>query len=233
MSQYQDIRDECAEGNRRLAGTGLVDLTFGNVSVLDPVAGVFAIKPSGVDYGELTPANMVVVDLEGQVVDGDLRPSSDTPTHRGLFRAFANQGVRSIVHTHARAACAFAQAAMEIPCFGTTHADYFSGPVPLTRAMTPEEVGGEYEWETANVILERFQDLHPFDAPSVLVRNHGPFSWGTSAKKAIETAVALEAIADMAARTLSLNPDAQETPEHLLARHFQRKHGKDAYYGQS
>ncbi|MDG2143651.1 MAG: class II aldolase/adducin family protein, partial [Planctomycetota bacterium] len=147
-SQYKGIREECAEANLRLPSTGLVDLTFGNVSVLDAEAGVFAIKPSGVPYGELSAANMVILDLDGEVVEGDLRPSSDTPTHRGLFLAFAEHGVRSIVHTHARAAVAFAQAARDIPCLGTTHADYFYGPVPVTRAMTQNEVEGEYEWAT-------------------------------------------------------------------------------------
>ncbi|MFT7669865.1 MAG: L-ribulose-5-phosphate 4-epimerase [Planctomycetota bacterium] len=231
-SKYSEIRAECAEANLRLPGTGLVDLTFGNVSVLDSSAGVFAIKPSGVSYDELSPGNMVIVDLEGKVVEGDLRPSSDTPTHRGLFLAFADQGVRSIVHTHARAAVAFAQAARDIPCFGTTHADYFYGPVPVTREMTREEVEGEYEWETAKVIVERFVDLEAVRMPAVLVRNHGPFTWGPNASKALETAVALEAVADIALMTLRLKPDAPEVSKHLLDRHFLRKHGAGAYYGQ-
>ncbi len=232
-SRYQDIRLECAEANRRLPGTGLVDLTFGNVSVLDPDAGVFAIKPSGVDYAELCAESMVIVGLDGEVVEGKLRPSSDTPTHRALFIAFAEQGVRSIVHTHARSAVAFAQAEREIPCFGTTHADYFHGPVPLTRALTAAEVQGDYEWETARAIVERFRELHPMHVPSVLVRHHGPFSWGATATKALETAQALEAIADMARKTLSISLDAAQTPQYLLDRHFLRKHGKDAYYGQA
>lgn len=231
-NRYKDIRIECADANRLLPGTGLVDLTFGNVSVLDSAAGVFAIKPSGVDYGELTPESIVIVDLEGQVVDGDLRPSSDTPTHRGLFLAFAKHGVCSIVHTHSRSAVAFAQAGRDIPCFGTTHADYFRGAVPVTRAMTSEEVEGDYEWETAGVIVERFAQIHPMEIPSVLVRNHGPFSWGPSAREALETAQALEAIADMARKTQDIDPEAAEAPRHLLERHFLRKHGKDAYYGQ-
>jgi L-ribulose-5-phosphate 4-epimerase len=229
---YEGIRAECTEANRRLPGTGLVDLTFGNVSVLDSEAGVFAIKPSGVDYGELTPENMVIVDLEGQVVEGELRPSSDTPTHCGLFLALAKHGVRSIVHTHSRSAVAFAQAGRDIPCFGTTHADYFRGAVPVTREMTPEEVEGDYEWETARVIIERFVQIDPMEIPSVLVRNHGPFSWGPSAREALETAQALEAIADMAWKTQDIDPQAAQAPRHLLERHFLRKHGKGAYYGQ-
>jgi L-ribulose-5-phosphate 4-epimerase len=232
MTKFTDLRIECADANRRLPSTGLVDLTFGNVSVLDPAAGVFAIKPSGVPYDDLSPDLMVIVDLDGNVVEGDLRPSSDTPTHRGLFRAFADSPVRSIVHTHSRTAVAFAQAGREIPCLGTTHADYFYGAVPVTRAMTPEEVAADYEWQTANVILERFADLQPAQFPGVLVRNHGPFSWGPSAAKAVENAQALEAIAEMAWKTLSLNPNAAEAPAHLLDRHFLRKHGKNAYYGQ-
>ncbi|MFT4605353.1 MAG: L-ribulose-5-phosphate 4-epimerase [Rhodothermales bacterium] len=230
--RFEAIRVECATANRRLPGTGLVDLTFGNVSVLDADAGVFAIKPSGVDYGELTPDNMVIVNLDGQVVEGSLRPSSDTPTHRGLYLAFARHGIRSIVHTHSHSAVAFAQAARAIPCLGTTHADYFRGAVPVTRQMTPEEVDGDYEWETAGVIIERFAEIRPAEVPSILVRNHGPFCWGPNAWKALETAQALEAIATMAIKTLALNPEAQETPPYLLDRHFLRKHGKDAYYGQ-
>ncbi|MFT5288840.1 MAG: L-ribulose-5-phosphate 4-epimerase [Planctomycetota bacterium] len=231
-TRHQAIRVECSEANRRLAGTGLVDLTFGNVSVFDAEVGVFAIKPSGVSYSDLTPENMVLVDLAGEVVEGDLKPSSDTPTHRALFQAFGASGIRSVVHTHARAAVTFAQAARDIPCFGTTHADYFNGPVPVTRAMTRAEVEGEYEWETGQVIIERFTGLDPVQIPSVLVRNHGPFSWGSTADEALDTAQALEAIADMAQRTMSLDPGALELPSYLLARHFLRKHGKHSYYGQ-
>ncbi|MFT5143805.1 MAG: L-ribulose-5-phosphate 4-epimerase [Rhodothermales bacterium] len=229
---FEAIRIACSRANRRLPGTRLVDLTFGNVSVLDLEAGVFAIKPSGVDYHQLSPENMVIVGLDGSVVEGDLRPSSDTPTHRGLYLKFAEYGVRSIVHTHSHSAVAFAQAARDIPCLGTTHADYFRGPVPVTRTMTPAEVEGDYEWETAGVIIERFADLNPAEIPSVLVRNHGPFCWGSDAPGALETALALEAIADMARKTLTLDPEAPEMPRHLLDRHFLRKHGEGAYYGQ-
>lgn len=229
---YQSIREECCEANKALPKTGLVDLTFGNVSVLDPAAGVFAIKPSGVDYAALRPDHMVIVDLEGDVVEGTLRPSSDTPTHRRLFMAFAESGVRAIVHTHSRCAVAFAQAARDIPCFGTTHCDYFNGSVPVTRPMTEAEVNGEYEWETGNVIVERFEGIQPMEIAAVLVRNHGPFAWGKSGPKAVETAQALEIVADMALKTLSLDPDANAAPDYLLHKHFSRKHGSDAYYGQ-
>ncbi|MDQ8195815.1 L-ribulose-5-phosphate 4-epimerase AraD [Coraliomargarita algicola] len=229
---YKDIREECCEANIALPRTGLVDLTFGNVSVLDAAAGVFAIKPSGVDYAALKPEDMVIVDLEGQTVAGELRFSSDTPTHRCLFLAFAEHGVRSIVHTHSRKAVAFAQAAIEIPCLGTTHCDYFNGPVPVTRDMTAAEVQGAYEWETGNVIVERFAELNPMEIAAVLVRNHGPFAWGVSGAKAVETAQALEIVADMALHSLSLNPTVCPAPNYLREKHFFRKHGAGAYYGQ-
>jgi len=230
MKKFQAIREECCEANRVLPKTGLVDLTFGNVSMLDAGAGVFAIKPSGVPYEKLKPADMVLVDLDGKIVAGKLRPSSDTPTHRCLFRAFT--GVRSIVHTHSRHAVAFAQAAREIPNLGTTHADYFDGPVPLTRALTPAEITRDYEWETGNVIAERFRDLNPLDVPAALVRHHGVFVWGISASKALETALALEVIAQMALWTLQLQPAMPPIPKSLHEKHFRRKHGPSAYYGQ-
>ncbi len=228
---YQSIKEECLAANLALPKTGLVDLTFGNVSVADPERRVFAIKPSGVDYDKLTADDMVILDYVGNIIEGTLRPSSDTPTHRCLFLNFP--GIRSVVHTHSRSAVAFAQAASDIPCLGTTHCDYFNGPVPVTRTMTPSEVGGEYEWETGKVIVERFAGLNPLDIPAVLVRNHGPFAWGPSATKAVETALALEIVADMALKTLSLNPSAASAPPHLLQKHFFRKHGANAYYGQS
>lgn len=230
--EYRSIREECCEANVALPATGLVDLTFGNVSVLDPEAGVFAIKPSGVGYGALRPEDMVVVDLEGRVVAGNLRPSSDTPTHRRLFLAFQEAGVRSVVHTHSRCAVAFAQAGREIPCLGTTHADYFYGPVPVTRAMTPEEIGGDYEWATGEVIVERFANLSATAIPAVLIRGHGPFAWNVSGKKAVEYAEALEIAADMAMKTFSLAPDVESLDSILLDKHFLRKHGAGAYYGQ-
>ena len=229
---YKDIREECCEANLALPKTGLVDLTFGNVSVLDSDKAVFAIKPSGVDYAALRPEDMVIVDLDGKVVEGELRYSSDTPTHRRLFLAFGDAGVRSVVHTHSRCAVAFAQAGREVPCLGTTHADHFYGPVPLTREVTPAEINGEYEWETGNVIVERYKDLNPMDFPAVLVQGHGPFVWNVSAAKAVEYAFALEVVADMALKTLSLEPQHAGISKALLDKHFLRKHGKSAYYGQ-
>jgi L-ribulose-5-phosphate 4-epimerase len=230
MSPYRDIQQECCEANISLPGLGLVDLTFGNVSIADPRTGVFAIKPSGVGYTGIRPEQMVIVDYDGKVVEGALRPSSDTPTHRRLFLAFPE--VRAVVHTHSRAAVAFAQAGRGIPCLGTTHADYFYGEVPVTRPLTPEEIASAYEWETGNVIVERFKDLDPMQVSAVLVHSHGPFAWGTNGPKAVENALALEIVAGMARHALQLNPDKPPIPRALLDKHFFRKHGAGAYYGQ-
>ncbi|TAG11267.1 MAG: L-ribulose-5-phosphate 4-epimerase AraD [Verrucomicrobia bacterium] len=227
---FDAIKSECLAANLSLPQSGLVDLTFGNVSVADPERRVFAIKPSGVAYEKLTVDDIVVLDYEGNVLEGDLRPSSDMATHRCLLLNF--HGIRSVVHTHSRAAVAFAQAGLDLPCLGTTHADYFHGHVPVTRAMTPAEIAGDYEWETGQVIVERFANIHPLAIPAVLVRNHGPFTWGPSSNKALETALALEIIADMVIKTLTINPQAISTPTHLLDKHFSRKHGPNAYYGQ-
>lgn len=228
---YRAIQEECYEANLQLPRIGLVDLTFGNASVIDHAAGVFAIKPSGIAYEALTPEQMVIIDLEGKKVEGKLNPSSDTPTHRRLFLAF--EKIRSVVHTHSRNAVAFAQAGLPIPALGTTHADYCFGEVPVTREMTPKEIQGEYEWETGNVIVERFESLSPEEVCAVLVRNHGPFAWGNSGAKAVENAKALEIIAEMALKTLQLNPAVQTMPEALARKHFFRKHGASAYYGQA
>lgn len=213
-----------------LPKTGLVDITFGNVSVIDRRAGVFAIKPSGVDYEKLTPSDMVLLDLEGNVVESTLKPSSDAPTHRRLFQAFPN--TVSVVHTHSRNAVSFAQAGRGIPCFGTTHADYFYGEIPVTRPMAPEEILRAYEWETGNVIAERFEKLDPDHMSAVLVHGHGPFAWGPSGSKAVENALALEIVAEMALKVLQLNPQAAPLSPFLLDKHFFRKHGPAAYYGQ-
>jgi len=228
---YRVIREECCDANPRLPATGLVDLTFGNVSVLDPDAGVFAIKPSGVDYGDLRPEQMVIVDLEGRVAEGTLRPSSDTPTHRYLYRSF--RGIASVVHTHSRNAVAFAQALTPLPCLGTTHSDHFRGDVPVTRHMTGSEINGDYEWETGKVIVEAVAPNDPLEVPAVLVAGHGPFAWGATVQKALEHAQALEVCAEIALKTISLNPAIARLPEALRERHFLRKHGLDAYYGQS
>jgi len=231
MSRYTELREECWAANRRLPELSLADLTFGNVSVIDRTAGVFAIKPSGVDYARLTPDDLVLLDLEGKIVEGKLRPSSDTPTHRRLLQAFSN--IRAVVHTHSRNATAFAQAGHAIPCLGTTHANYFHGEVPVTRPMTAREVTSAYELETGNVIVEQFTPLDPDEAPAVLVHGHAPFVWGPSGSAAIETAQALEIVAEMARKTLQLNTAAEPISAHLLDKHFKRKHGGQAYYGQS
>lgn len=231
MGKYQAIKEECCAANVALPGRGLVDLTFGNVSVTDREMRVFAIKPSGVDYTVLKPEDMVVLDFEGNIIEGNLRPSSDTPTHRRLYLAF--ESAISIVHTHSRNAVAFAQAGRGIPCLGTTHADYFHGEVPVTRWMTPDEIASEYEWNTGEVIVERFTERDPAAIPAVLVRGHGPFTWGPSAEKAIENAFALEVIAEMALKTLAVSAMTDSLPKELHDKHFLRKHGRGAYYGQS
>jgi L-ribulose-5-phosphate 4-epimerase len=227
---HRTLREEAYTANRQLGASGLVDLTFGNASVFDPGAGVFAIKPSGVPYTRLTPGRMVLVDLEGRVLEGKLRPSSDAPTHRRLFQAFA--GIRAVVHTHSRHAVSFAQAGRPIPCFGTTHADYFHGAIPVTRPLTKTEIAEAYEWNTGNVIVETFRGRDPLDMPAVLVWRHGPFTWGPSGGQAVETALALEIVAQMAWQSLLLAPQRGEIEPELLDRHFQRKHGPGATYGQ-
>jgi L-ribulose-5-phosphate 4-epimerase len=227
---HRALREEACLTNRQLGASGLVDLTFGNVSVFDPAAGVLAIKPSGVPYAELSPTKMVLVDLEGRVLEGELRPSSDTPTHRRLFQAFG--GVRSVVHTHSRHAVSFAQAGRPIPCFGTTHADHFNGMIPVTRPLTKAEIADAYEWNTGNVIVETLGGRDPLDMPAVLVWRHGPFAWGPSGAKAVETAFALEVVAQLAFQTLALAPQRGEIEPELLSRHFTRKHGPGATYGQ-
>jgi L-ribulose-5-phosphate 4-epimerase len=227
---YSDLKTECCEANLLLREYKLVDLNFGNVSIADPSHRVFAIKPSGVDYKKLRPDDIVVVNFEGKVVGGSLRPSSDTPTHQRIYQAF--NGIRSVVHTHSRNAVVFAQAGMGIPCLGTTHADFFYGEIPVTRRMTSEEINAAYEWETGNVIIERFAGLDPLNIPAVLVRDHGPFAWGTSGVKAVETALALEVVAEMAVKVIQLNPQVAPIAQALLDKHFLRKHGPNAYYGQ-
>lgn len=227
----KDLKQQVYEANRRLMESGLVIETFGNVSGVDRAAGHLVIKPSGVNYEDLRPENMVVVSLEtGSAVDSKLRPSSDTPTHRELYRGFA--GIGGIVHTHSLHATAWAQARREIPAFGTTHADYFHGSVPCTREMTPEEIHGQYELNTGKVIVERFAGLAPEHFPGVLVSSHGPFAWGNSPDDAVHHAVVLEYIAQLAAVTVSLDPQARPMARELLDKHFFRKHGPGAYYGQ-
>jgi L-ribulose-5-phosphate 4-epimerase len=231
MTKFKELKREAFEANVALPRHGLINLTFGNASAVDRVKGVFAIKPSGVDYESLTPKDMVVLDLDGGTVEGKLNPSSDTPTHRRLFLAFP--GIGGVVHTHSSHATAFAQAGRPIPNFGTTHADYFNGEVPITRKMTREEIASAYEWETGNVIVERMDGLDPSDFPGVLVNRHAPFTWGPNAGKAVEVAVAIECIAHMAMMSLQLAPDLKPIEPELLTKHFKRKHGAGAYYGQA
>lgn len=231
MSAFRELQEECFEANRLLPEYKLIDLTFGNVSVADPERGIFAIKPSGADYRTMQAVDMVVCAIdEDRVVEGTMRSSSDTPTHRRLFQAF--QGIRAIVHTHSRHAVAFAQARQEIPCLGTTHADYFHGTIPVTRCLSPKEIAGAYEWETGNVIVERFNDLDHRHITAVLVCGHGPFTWGTSGAEAVENALALEIVAEIAMKSLLINPGTPPLPAALRDKHFFRKHGKSAYYGQ-
>ena len=227
-----ELRERVYRANKELAGSGLVQGTFGNVSGIDRGAGLFVIKPSGVPYEEQTPDHMVPVSLEtGEVVDGRFRPSSDTPTHLELYRAFPCGG---IVHTHSEAASAFAQARLPIRCMGTTHADHFRGDVPVTRPLTREEVEGEYERNTGLVIVECFREgaISPEEVPAVLVAQHGPFTWGADAFEAVEHARILEYVARMEARVRLLAPDAPRPEPFLVDRHFLRKHGRGAYYGQ-
>ncbi len=224
-----DLRERVFEANRAIVEAGLVVLTFGNASAVDREAGVMAIKPSGVPYGDLGPDSMVIVDLEsGETREGG-RPSSDTPTHLVLYGAFEQVG--GIVHTHSPFATAWAQARREIPCFGTTHADHFRGPVPVTRELSSAEISGDYERCTGEVIVETVTG-NPLDRPGVLVASHGPFAWGASAEEAVESAIALEVVAESAFRTELLRPGAGEIQPELLERHFLRKHGPGAYYGQ-
>ena len=228
---FTELKREAYEANIALPRHGLINLTFGNASAIDRLKGVFAIKPSGVGYESLKPDDMVVVDLDGRRVEGRLNPSSDTPTHRRLFLAFESIG--GVVHTHSSHATAFAQAGRPIQIFGTTHADYFNGEVPITRKMTREEIASAYEWETGNVIVERFGNLDPAHFPGVLVNRHGPFAWGPNVGKAVEAAVALECIAHMALMSLQLAPSLEPIESELLEKHFKRKHGAGAYYGQA
>ncbi|MFV0593081.1 MAG: L-ribulose-5-phosphate 4-epimerase [Draconibacterium sp.] len=225
----EKLKEDVFHANLDLVKHGLVVFTWGNVSGIDRDKGLVVIKPSGVSYEKMKPKDMVVVNLYGQVVEGNLKPSSDTPTHLVLYRQFTNIG--GVVHTHSEWATSWAQAGKGIPAIGTTHADYFYGEIPCTRKMTKEEIENEYELETGKVIVERFKDLDPDAIPGVLVNNHGPFSWGTDARNAVHNAVVMEEVAKMTFRSLILNPETT-MDQVLLNKHFLRKHGKNAYYGQ-
>lgn len=223
------LKENVFHANLDLVKHGLVIFTWGNVSAIDRESGLVVIKPSGVSYDEMKAEHMVVVDLEGKVVEGNLKPSSDTATHLVLYKAFPEIG--GIVHTHSTYATAWSQAGIDLPNIGTTHADYFSQDIPCTRMMTQEEIEGAYELETGNVIVERFQQINPVHVPGVLVCNHGPFSWGKDAHDAVHNAVVMEQCARMAHIAYSVNPNLKMNP-HLIKKHFFRKHGPGAYYGQ-
>ncbi|MCC6122173.1 L-ribulose-5-phosphate 4-epimerase [Weissella cibaria] len=228
----ENLKQRVYEANMALPKHDLIKFTWGNVSEIDRESGLFVIKPSGVDYDDLTPDDMVVVDLDGNVVEGDLNPSSDTDTHRVLYKEFPDIG--GIVHTHSPWAVSFAQAGVDIPAAGTTHADTFYGDIPATSLMTEAEINGAYELETGNVIVKTFEDrfIDPNEVPAVLVQDHGPFVWGPNAEKAVYNSVVLEEVAQMAYHTMMLNPHNVHMSQTLLDKHYLRKHGANAYYGQ-
>lgn len=226
----KELREEVLQANLELVRRGLVLYTFGNASGISREQGLVAIKPSGVPYESMKPEDLVVVDLDGKIVEGSMRPSSDLPTHLILYRAFSEIG--GVAHTHSSAATAWAQAQKEIPCLGTTHADYFRGPVPVTKSLTPAEIRSEYEANTGHAIVRRFKKLDPLEVPAVLVAGHAPFCWGKSVAEAAHVAVILEEIASTAFQTIAANPKARPISKHLHDKHFLRKHGGKAYYGQ-
>lgn len=230
-SSYGELKEQAWQANMEIPRRGLAIYTFGNVSAFDAERGVFAIKPSGVPYENLGAADMVVVDLDAKVIEGTLRPSSDTKTHASLYRAF--QGIGGICHTHSTYATAWAQARTPIPLYGTTHADYLAEDVPCTDVLSAAAVEGDYEAETGTQIIECFRKRNPAETPMVLVAGHAPFTWGKTAEKAVYHAVILEELARMAHVTRSISPDARRLPDYLVRKHFERKHGKSAYYGQS
>ena len=227
----EELKQKVYEANMKLPQYGLVTFTWGNVSGIDREKGLVVIKPSGVEYGMMKPSDMVVVSLEtGERIEGALNPSSDTPTHLVLYRAFPELG--GVVHTHSRWATIYAQSGRGIPPLGTTHGDYFYGEIPCTRKMTPQEIAGEYERETGNVIVETFAGKSAADIPAVLVQSHGPFTWGTDPDNAVHNAVVLEELAFMAWHNQMMNPDIPPMQQELLDKHYLRKHGANAYYGQ-
>lgn len=228
--KLKQLREEVLEANLEIVRRGLVLYTFGNASGFDPDSKLVVIKPSGVAYESLMPDQLVVTDLHGTIVEGALRPSSDLPTHLALYRAF--QGIGGVVHTHSRYATAWAQACKDIPCLGTTHADYCRGPIPVTAHMPPDEIQSEYELNTGHAIIRRFKDLDPLETPAVLVAGHAPFAWGPTPSEAAHMAVIVEELAHMAYVTLTINAASSPLPETLREKHFLRKHGSGAYYGQ-
>ena len=229
----EELKKRVYEANMELPKSHLVTYTWGNVSEIDRESGLFVIKPSGVDYETMTPDDMVVMNLDGERVEGKLRPSSDTPTHLELYKRY--QDIGGIVHTHSPEATSWAQAGRSIPLYGTTHADYFYGEIPCARGLTPEEIAGEYEKNTGLVIIETFDErgLNPMYTPGVLCTNHGPFTWGKDAAEAVHNAVVLEEVAKMGLKTELINPDVKTAPDTIRDKHFFRKHGENAYYGQN
>jgi L-ribulose-5-phosphate 4-epimerase len=230
MSTIKKLRTEVLEANVDLVRHGLVVHAFGNASAIDRGSGRVVIKPSGVPYDELEAESLVVTDLDGRVVEGAFKPSSDLPTHLALYRAFPAIG--AVVHTHSRFATVWSQAGREVPCLGTTHADYFRGAIPVTERMTSQEIGSAYEWNTGQAIVKRFAGLDPMEMPAVLVHGHGPFCWARSAREAADLAVIVEEVACMAWHTLAIDPLAPPIGAELRDKHFLRKHGPGAYYGQ-
>jgi len=226
----QELKKQVAQANVDLVKYGLVTLTWGNVSGIDRDEGLVVIKPSGVDYKTMSAEDMVIVDMKGKVIEGKWKPSSDTATHLELYKAFKNIG--GVTHTHSTYATIFCQAGIEIPCYGTTHADHFDGTIPLTRFLTEQEVDEAYEKYTGKIIIERFKDLDPIATPGVLVWGHAPFCWGKSAEDSVKNSLVLERVAQMAYATRHLNSDSNPLPDYILRKHFNRKHGPNAYYGQ-
>jgi L-ribulose-5-phosphate 4-epimerase len=229
-NMLEQLKKEVYEANMLLPKHGLVTFTWGNVSGIDRETGLFVIKPSGVEYDKLTPGDMVVMDLEGNKLEGNYNPSSDTPTHLELYKAFSDIG--GIVHTHSEWATSWAQAGRGIPCYGTTHADYMYGEIPCVRNLTKAEIDEAYEKNTGVLIVDYFKDKDYISMPAVLCKNHGPFTWGTDAHNAVHNAVVLEEVAKMAARCEWINPQVQPAPQELQDKHYYRKHGANAYYGQ-
>ncbi len=225
------LKEEVYKANLELVNFGLVTLTWGNVSAISRAEGLIVIKPSGVNYAVMKPSDMVVIDMAGKIVEGSLRPSSDKATHIELYKSFPSIG--GIAHTHSMYATIFAQACKEIPCLGTTHADHFYGNIPVTRFLTEEEVAADYEKNTGTIILDRFSGIDPVSMPGVLVAKHAPFCWGKDAMDAVKNSLILERVAQMAFGTFSISPDAENLPNHILEKHYQRKHGPNSYYGQN
>ncbi|MGD1821470.1 MAG: L-ribulose-5-phosphate 4-epimerase [Pleomorphochaeta sp.] len=226
----EQLKEKVYKANMDLPRYGLVTFTWGNVSEIDKDTNLVVIKPSGVSYETMKASDMVVVDLEGNIIEGELNPSSDTPTHLELYKAFDN--VKAIVHTHSTNATSWAQAGRAIPCYGTTHADYFYGEIPCARSLTKSEIDGEYEKNTGKVIIETFEGKNPMEIPGVLCTNHGPFAFGKDSDNAVYNAVVIEEVAKMALNTELLNPKVKEAPKCIQDKHYLRKHGKNAYYGQ-